>query len=87
MMRPGSGFVRRAPAIRNPDFFKNLPLVWVDQMFDHEVSYTPDERAQRLEDSLAESRRQSNDLLRAINSRLTFICLILAGILGYLLQK
>lgn len=56
-------------------------------MFDHEVSYTPDERAQRLEDSLAESRRQSNELLRAINTRLTFICLLLAGILGYLLQK
>lgn len=56
-------------------------------MFDHEISYTPDERAQRLEDSLAESRRESSELLRAINVRLTFICLLLAGILGYLLQK
>lgn len=56
-------------------------------MFDAPAPLTPDERAQRIEDSLAESRRQTNELLRAMNFRLTLVCLLLASILGFLVQK
>lgn len=56
-------------------------------MFDERPDFTADERAQRLEDSLAESKKQTSELLRAINFRLTLICFLLAAILYFLIQK